>query len=118
MPTSSRFASQSRVLLPGSERKPFVPVGAPKATKTPKVSTAVKAAPATGRIRVRLVEVNTESYEVARSYMTRLEPQDFEEPALSRLAACVKLSAAAFKDRFLPVVHATTALPRMALGSS
>ena len=50
--------------------------------------------------------------------MIRLEPQDFEEPALSRLAACVKLSAAAFKDRFLPVVHATTALPRMALGSS
>ena len=28
--------------------------------------------PATGRIRVRLVDVSTESYEVARSYMTRL----------------------------------------------
>jgi 6-phosphofructokinase len=74
--------------------------------------------PATGRIRVRLVDVSTESYEVARSYMTRLEPQDFEEPALSRLAACVNLSAQAFKERFLPVVQATTALPRMALSPS
>ena len=71
--------------------------------------------PATGRIRVRLVDVSTESYEVARSYMTRLEPQDFEEPALSRLAACVNLSAEAFKERFLPVVQATTSLHRVAL---
>ena len=47
--------------------------------------------PATGRVRVRLVDVTTESYEVARSYMTRLEPPDFEEPALSRLAACANL---------------------------
>jgi 6-phosphofructokinase len=66
--------------------------------------------PASGRIRVRLVDVSTESYEVARSYMTRLEPWDFEEPALSHLAACVNLSAEAFKKRFLPVVQATTAL--------
>ena len=73
--------------------------------------------PATGRIRVRLVDVSTESYEVARSYMTRLEPQDFEEPALSRLAASVNLSAEAFKVRFLPVVQATTSLPRVTLSS-
>jgi hypothetical protein len=70
--------------------------------------------PATGRVRVRLVDVSTESYEVARSYMTRLEPRDFEEPALSRLAACANLTAAAFKSRFLPVVQATTSLPRAA----
>jgi 6-phosphofructokinase len=73
--------------------------------------------PATGRIRVRVVDVSTESYEVARSYMTRLEPQDFEEPALSRLAASVNLSAEAFKVRFLPVVQATTSLPRVTLSS-
>jgi 6-phosphofructokinase 1 len=66
---------------------------------------------------VRLVDVSTESYEVARSYMTRLEPQDFEEPALSRLAASVNLSAEAFKVRFLPVVQATTSLPRVTLSS-
>ena len=74
--------------------------------------------PATGRIRVRLVDVNTESYEVARSYMTRLEPQDFEEPALSRLAACTNLSTEAFKGRFLPTVQATTSLSRPTLSPS
>ena len=71
--------------------------------------------PATGRVRVRMVDVNTESYEVARSYMTRLEPPDFEEPALSRLAACANLTAEAFKARFMPMVQATTSLRRMAL---
>jgi 6-phosphofructokinase len=57
--------------------------------------------PNTGRIRVRTVDVTTESYEVARSYMIRLEPQDFEEPALSVLAAQTQLSAASFKARFM-----------------
>jgi 6-phosphofructokinase 1 len=65
--------------------------------------------PDTGRIRVRTVDVSTESYQVARSYMIRLDLQDFEEPALSRLAEHAKLSAAAFKARFLPSVRATTA---------
>ena len=71
--------------------------------------------PATGRVRVRLVDVNTESYEVARSYMTRLEPRDFEEPALSRLASCANLTPEAFKQRFLPTVQATTTPPRLTL---
>ncbi len=35
---------------------------------------------ATGRIRVRMVDVNAEPYSVARKYMTRLEPDDFREP--------------------------------------
>jgi ATP-dependent phosphofructokinase / diphosphate-dependent phosphofructokinase len=64
--------------------------------------------PNTGRIRVRIVDIETESYEVARFYMIRLELQDFEEPALSRLAAQTQLSPAAFKSRFLPSVRATT----------
>jgi ATP-dependent phosphofructokinase / diphosphate-dependent phosphofructokinase len=64
--------------------------------------------PNTGRIRVRTVDVHTESYEVARSYMIRLEPQDFEEPELSLLAGQTQLSAAAFKARFLPSVRMTT----------
>ena len=33
--------------------------------------------------------------------MIRLEPQDFEEPALSVLAAQTQLSAASFKARFM-----------------
>jgi 6-phosphofructokinase 1 len=60
--------------------------------------------PATGRIRQRLVDVTTESYEVARSYMIRLEASDFDEPARSRLAAQTALSPSAFTARFEPVV--------------
>lgn len=62
----------------------------------------------TGRVRVRTVDVRAESYHVARSYMIRLEMQDFEEPAVSRLAAQTRLTADEFKARFLPVVEAAT----------
>jgi 6-phosphofructokinase 1 len=64
--------------------------------------------PETGRVRTRMVEVDTESYHVSRSYMIRLEMPDFEEPTLASLAAQTKLSAHEFKARFLPVVEATT----------
>lgn len=57
--------------------------------------------PATGRVRVRMVDVTTESYEVARKYMIRLEASDFAEPRLSRLAAHTALDAAAFKQAFI-----------------
>ncbi len=63
--------------------------------------------PQTGRVRTRMVAVDTESYQVARSYMIRLETHDFEEPALSSLAAQTKLTPAQFRNRFLPVVKAT-----------
>ncbi len=63
--------------------------------------------PETGRIRVRMVDTRAEAYQVARSYMIRLEPRDFEEPQLSRLAAHTNLSAEAFKAKFLPSVMAT-----------
>jgi 6-phosphofructokinase len=56
--------------------------------------------PATGRIRVRLVDVTTESYEVARKYMIRLEEQDLTEPRLSRLSAQTSLDPEAFETRF------------------
>jgi len=68
--------------------------------------------PATGRVRVRTVDVTTESYEVARSYMIRLELEDFEEPRLSRIAAHTSLAPEQFRERFLPVVQATTAAQR------
>ncbi len=71
------------------------------------VNFADLADPATGRVRVRLVDVSTESYQVARSYMIRLEPDDLREPALSQLAAHTNLSAADFKARFAPAVAAT-----------
>jgi 6-phosphofructokinase len=56
--------------------------------------------PATGRIRTRLVDVTTEAYAVARSYMIRLEPEDLVEPALSRLAGQTNLSPAEFARTF------------------
>jgi len=61
--------------------------------------------PKTSRIRVRRIDVATESYQVARSYMIRLEPSDLEKPMLSRIAAQTNLSQAAFRDRFLHVVE-------------
>jgi ATP-dependent phosphofructokinase / diphosphate-dependent phosphofructokinase len=63
--------------------------------------------PETGRVRTRMVEVDTESYHVARSYMIRLELEDFEEPALASLAAQTRLTPEQFKQRFLAVVKAT-----------
>ena len=56
--------------------------------------------PETGRIRIRMVDVTTESYEVARKYMIRLEPQDLTEPRLSRLAAQTSLDPDAFAAEF------------------
>jgi len=65
--------------------------------------------PATGRIRVRLVDVTTESYEVARKYMIRLEPGDLTEPRLSRLSVQTSLSPDQFAERFRSVVDAQPA---------
>ncbi|MFN2528932.1 MAG: diphosphate--fructose-6-phosphate 1-phosphotransferase [Candidatus Baltobacteraceae bacterium] len=65
--------------------------------------------PKTGRVRIRMVDVTTESYEVARKYMIRLEAADFAEPRLSRLAAHTNLSAADFRSRFASLVGSPVA---------
>jgi ATP-dependent phosphofructokinase / diphosphate-dependent phosphofructokinase len=54
----------------------------------------------TGRIRVRLVDIATESYQVAREYMIRLEPEDMSEPQLTRLSAKTSLTPQEFATRF------------------
>ena len=56
--------------------------------------------PVSGRIRTRSVDATSEAYHVARDYMVRLEPSDFEPPQLARLAAQTNLSPAAFAERF------------------
>ena len=57
--------------------------------------------PATGRARVRLVDVNSTRYRIAHRYMLRLRRDDFEEPhALAKLAACVGLPPDAFRGEF------------------
>jgi 6-phosphofructokinase 1 len=57
--------------------------------------------PGTGRMRVRLVDIESESYRVAREYMLRLEREDFEYSAwVARLAQAANLSVGEFRNRF------------------
>ncbi len=57
--------------------------------------------PTTGRTRVRLVDINTEHYKVARRYMLRLRRDDFDNPGdLMRFAAVAGISSAEFSRRF------------------
>lgn len=60
--------------------------------------------PKTGRVRVRNVDTKSLSYEVARRFMTRLELEDLNEPALAKLAAQTNLDTTAFRKRFSPLV--------------
>ncbi len=57
--------------------------------------------PHTHRTTVRRVNVQSESYEVARRYMIRLESADFtEEDKLNRLAAVAGMPSDEFRERF------------------
>jgi len=57
--------------------------------------------PGTGKTRVRMVNVESEGYRVAREYMIRLEAKDFEDPSwVEMLAAAANMTAAEFCNRF------------------
>jgi 6-phosphofructokinase len=56
--------------------------------------------PATGRVRLRVVDTTTESYKVGREYMIRLSEDDLREPQLSRLAQTAGIEPAEFGRRF------------------
>jgi hypothetical protein len=57
--------------------------------------------PVTGRGRLRPVEIDTESYRVARDYMVRLGPKDFvSEEWVARLAESAGLAQPEFLVRF------------------
>src|SRR5687767_14421913 len=57
--------------------------------------------PTTGRSRVRLVDVSSTRYAIARRYMIRLRKDDFDDPhQLAKLAATVKLSLDDFRKQF------------------
>jgi 6-phosphofructokinase 1 len=61
--------------------------------------------PASGRAKVRMVDVTAQSYQIARQYMIRLSDEDFKDPvALGRYAALVRLSPEAFQQRFQQVL--------------
>src|SRR6185436_17176106 len=60
--------------------------------------------PASGKAKVRMVDVTAQSYQIARQYMVRLSGEDFKDPvALGRYAALVGLSPEAFQRRFQSV---------------
>jgi 6-phosphofructokinase len=57
--------------------------------------------PETGRVRIRLVNVESSSYRVAREYMIRLNREDLEDPEKLRpIAAASGLTPGAFRDRY------------------
>jgi 6-phosphofructokinase 1 len=57
--------------------------------------------PASGKTKVRLVNVDSEGFRVARAYMIRLEAEDFAHAAwVDRLADAAHLTPGAFRQRF------------------
>src|SRR5215469_14845356 len=57
--------------------------------------------PETGRVRIRLVNVESSSYRVAREYMIRLDREDLEDPEKLRpIAAASGLTPEAFRERY------------------
>lgn len=67
--------------------------------------------PNTNRIRTRLVDVNSDTYKVARAYQIRLEQPDLEDPVmLAKLAVAAHLSPTQFKERYR---RAATPLPEL-----
>ena len=63
--------------------------------------------PETGRTRVRLVDITSTRYAIARRYMIRLRRDDFEDPhALAKLATSVRLSEPEFRAQFEHLVAA------------
>lgn len=64
--------------------------------------------PATGRTRVRMVDINSESYHVARRFMIRLCAEDLKDRMmLERHAMTVGLTPGAFHERFAYLVTET-----------
>jgi 6-phosphofructokinase 1 len=61
--------------------------------------------PATGRTRVRMVEIESQSYHIARQYMIRLNEDDLRsQDEVGRYAALANLPIDAFRDRFQAVL--------------
>jgi 6-phosphofructokinase 1 len=57
--------------------------------------------PQTGRARVRLVDVHSARYAIARRYMIRLRRDDFEDPhELAKFAATASLTLQEFRSQF------------------
>ena len=61
-----------------------------------------------GSIRLRRVDIQSEYYNVARQYMIRLEPNDFDDPEMrTALAESVNMPPGEFSKIFNPITPAT-----------
>ena len=58
----------------------------------------------TGKTKIRKVDINTETYEVARNYMIRLEQEDFQGERLINIAKVAQMKPEQFKSRFEYIV--------------
>jgi 6-phosphofructokinase 1 len=57
--------------------------------------------PVTGRMRVRMVDIESDRYKIARSYMLRLKREDFDDPhELARLAVTAGVTVEKFRSLF------------------
>jgi ATP-dependent phosphofructokinase / diphosphate-dependent phosphofructokinase len=69
--------------------------------------------PETGRPRVRTVNVDSESYRVAREYMIRLEREDLDTPTKLRdIASAANMAPQEFADRYRYLVEKDTFQPK------
>ncbi|HUM03294.1 MAG TPA: diphosphate--fructose-6-phosphate 1-phosphotransferase [Thermoanaerobaculia bacterium] len=72
--------------------------------------------PATGRTKVRMVDIRSTRYAIARRYMIRLRRDDFDDPlALAKFAATAGMTLAAFRSRFEYLID--TELPPIVLNA-
>jgi 6-phosphofructokinase 1 len=63
--------------------------------------------PATGRARVRLVDIHSTRYAIARRYMIRLRRDDFEDPhELAKFAATAGVTLQQFRSEFEYLIEA------------
>jgi ATP-dependent phosphofructokinase / diphosphate-dependent phosphofructokinase len=61
--------------------------------------------PVHGHMRLRLVDVASDRYRIARSYMIRLKPEDLEDgPELTRLAQAANMTTTELKAAFRPAI--------------
>ncbi len=62
--------------------------------------------PATGRAKIRMVDVSSEYYSIARRYMLRLNQADFDDPhEIAKLAATCGLSPEEFRKQFAYLIQ-------------
>src|SRR5438046_10418907 len=62
--------------------------------------------PATGRARTRRVDITSTRYAIARRYMIRLRPDDFDDPhELARFAATAHVAVGEFRRQFAYLIE-------------